>query len=205
MALGLIACGLAGALVLSPAFASLVVAYLILTLAYSYRLKSVPIVDVFVLGILFTLRILMGTALIGQPVAPWLLAFSLFFFISLSMAKRQSELVSAKNRGHAGPIAGRGYNTADIPLTLIIGVCSSFAAVLLLFLYVVNDAYPVEAYSQPQWLWIIGFIIFLWSMRVWLLSHRGQLNEDPVLFAIRDRESWMMGFAMVVCFALAVS
>ncbi|MCU0830678.1 MAG: UbiA family prenyltransferase [Rhizobiaceae bacterium] len=197
--------GLAGALVLSPLFAALVLVYVAFTVSYSLKLKTYALIDVFVLGMLYMVRVYMGTVLTGAAASPWLLVFSLFFFLSLSLAKRHVEIVKAGERGHVGIIHGRGYDVRDAPLTLALGVSSSLAAVLLIQLYVVNDAFPVGLYNQPGWLWVIGPVVFLWASRVWLKSHRGELHDDPVVFAIKDPPSWVLGLTILATFILAVN
>jgi 4-hydroxybenzoate polyprenyltransferase len=197
--------GLAGAFLLSPAFAVLVLAYVTLTVGYSLKLKTLALIDVFVLGMLYMLRVYMGTVLADVAASPWLLVFSLFFFLSLSMAKRHVEIIKAEAGGHTGMIRGRGYAVRDAPLTLALGVSSSLAAVLLLLLYVVNDAFPEGYYEDPRWLWAVGPIVFLWCARVWLKSHRGELDDDPVVFAIKDAASWALGMGMLAIFALAIA
>lgn len=202
-AVGLGVAGIAGAFAINSWFGLTVLVYLVLTLAYSLRFKAIALLDVFVLGVLYTLRIIMGTVLLGVPGSPWLLVFSLFFFFSLSMAKRHVEIERARKRGDHGRIHGRGYEVTDAPLTLALGVAANSIAVLLLFLYVANDAYPLNAYSNPQWLWAISPLVFLWSNRIWLKSHRGKLDDDPVNFALRDPPSILLGVIVGVCFAMA--
>ena len=201
----LIGAGLVGAVVLSVPFAGLIALYIAMTTAYSLYFKKVPMFDVFVLGTLYTLRLFMGMVLVDAPPSPWLLVFALFFFFSLSMAKRHVEIIKA---AHVLPadelIKGRGYKPSDAPLTLVFGVAANLAAILILFLYIVNDAYPVDAYRNPGWLWLIGFFVFLWSSRIWLLSHRAELDDDPVAFAIKDPVSWLLGLLVLGLFALAV-
>ncbi len=202
LALGLI--GLTGAFALNLWFAMQVLAYVALTLAYSLRLKAVAMLDVFALGMLFTLRILMGATILGIVMSPWLLVFSMFFFFSLSTAKRHVEIVRAVQRGETGRINGRGYQVEDAPLTLALGIASSLAATTLMFLYVVNDAYPHEHYKNPEWLLGIAFLVFLWTGRVWMKSHRGRLDDDPVVFALKDPTSWTIGGAILVTFTSAI-
>lgn len=196
--------GLAGAFELSVPFALLMILYTILTVAYSLRLKAIAILDVFVLGLLFTLRIVMGLAIIEVPPSPWLLVFSMFFFFSLSIAKRHTEIVRAASRRLSGTIKGRGYRVTDEPLTLALGMSSSVAATMMLFLYVVNDAYPKGFYKNPEWLWCVAFLVFLWTCRIWLKSHRGKLDDDPIVFALKDPPSWAIGAVLVIVFVLAV-
>ena len=205
LALGLIAGGLIGAAFLGGAFCGLLILYIVMTLSYSLYLKTVPILDAFLLGSLYALRVLMGCILIQVATSPWLLSFTMFTFFSLSMAKRHVEIIRAQAAGAAdGRIGGRGYLITDAPLTLAFGVSASLCAILILFLYVTNDAYPIGAYAHPYWLWLIGVWVFLWFARVWLLTHRGELNDDPVLFAVRDRWSYVLGALAAATFVLAV-
>lgn len=185
-------------------FAAWLAAYVILTVSYSTRLKAVAILDIFILGLLYTIRIVMGTVLIGVSASPWLLVFSLFFFFALSAAKRHVEIVRADQRGVKGRIPGRGYFVSDEPLTLALGIAANCVAVMLLFLYVANDAYPQNAYSKPDWLWIISPLVFLWSTRIWLKSHRGRLDDDPVSFAFKDPPSLLIGALIGGCFLMAL-
>lgn len=196
--------GLVAGFVMDALFGALLLVYVVFTLAYSLRLKAIALVDVFVLGLLFTLRIIMGIVLLRVTASPWLIVFSVFFFFSLSMAKRHVEIVRAADRGDTGRIKGRGYLVQDAPLTLALGVSTSLAAVTLLFLYVVNDAYPHAFYRQPIWLLGIAFLVFLWTSRIWLKSHRGLLDDDPIAFALRDPPSWAVAAAVVVTFILAI-
>jgi 4-hydroxybenzoate polyprenyltransferase/phosphoserine phosphatase len=196
--------GLVGAAFVEPWFGAAVLGYVLLTTAYSLHLKTQPLVDVFTLGVLYTLRIVMGTILLGIAASPWLLVFSLFFFFSMSTAKRHVEIVRASRKAPGQPINGRGYTSNDAPLTLALGVAANAVAVMLLFLYVANDAYPMHAYDHPAWLWGISPIVFLWSTRIWLKSHRGELDDDPIEFALRDRPSYALGLAAMACIIMAV-
>ena len=129
-----------------------------------------------------------------------LLTFSMFFFLSLSFAKRHVE-VAAKT---AGDIKGRGYRAEDAPLTLVFGIGSGTAAILILVLYLVEDAFPSGLYATPEALWSAPMLIMLWIMRIWLLAHRGELDDDPVYFAVKDRISLWMGVALAAGFMLSI-
>jgi len=205
LALALIVGGLIGGAMLGLGFAGLLVLYLAMTLAYSLHLKTVPIFDAFLLGSLYTIRILMGSVVIHVTNSPWLLSFSMFSFFSLSLAKRHLEIVRATEAGvGGGKLPGRGYVTSDAPLTLSFGVSASLCAILILFFYVTNDAYSTNLYAHPHWLWLIGVWVFLWFARIWLLTHRGELNDDPVLFAVRDPLSYVLGLLVAGTFVMAV-
>lgn len=204
LALVLIAGGLIGGAVLGLGFAGLLVLYVAMTLAYSLHLKTVPIFDAFLLGSLYTLRILMGSVVIHVTNSPWLLSFTMFSFFSLSLAKRHLEIARATEAGVTGKLPGRGYVASDAPLTLSFGVSASLCAILILFFYVTNDAYSTNLYAHPHWLWLIGVWVFLWFARIWLLTHRGELNDDPVLFAVRDPLSYVLGLLVAGTFVMAV-
>jgi 4-hydroxybenzoate polyprenyltransferase len=198
-----IAGSLAVAALLSPPFFLCLAGYLVTTLAYSAYLKRLLLVDVFVLAVLFTSRIAMGIALAGVPASPWLLTFTMFFFLSLSLAKRHVEVVNAGQMS-LDRIPGRDYRASDLPLTVALGVGCNAVAMLVLFLYLTNEAMPTGFYRQPYWLWGAAFVVFLWSLRIWGLSHRGKLDADPVAFAIRDRASLCLGVVVACTFALSI-
>ena len=177
-------------------------AYLVLTLAYSIHIKRLAILDVVVLAILFTLRLAIGIAAAGVFASPWLLVFSMGLFTSLSIAKRYTEIERTAQKGET-VVPGRGYITADAPLVLGLGLATGTASVLILVLFLIFDAFERDIYVNPHWLWLFPVIIFLWISRIWLISQRGQLNDDPVVFALKDRQSLVLGVLMVGAFILA--
>jgi 4-hydroxybenzoate polyprenyltransferase len=199
----LIAAALLGAAALSPALAMLMIVYLSVTLAYSMRLKQAPLLDVLIIASLFTLRLFMGAVLAAAEVSDWLLVFSLFLFFSLALAKRHVELVRAAADAGA-PVAVRGYSTDDRPLTLNLGLSTAAASPLILSLYIVSGAWPSGLYAAPGLLWIAPFALALWLMRIWLLASRGQLHDDPVVFAIRDPASVCLAATIGAAFILAM-
>jgi 4-hydroxybenzoate polyprenyltransferase len=194
---------LAGAYFLAPAFAAAMLAYLAMTLAYSYRLKRTPLLDVFIIGVLFTLRIVMGAELLDLAHSPWLLSFALAFFLSLALAKRHAEVMAA-TANRAEEIAGRGYRGADSPITLTFGVGVGLVSVVIMLLYMANDATPSGFYHHAGWLYAIPALLTLWLMRIWLLSHREELHDDPVIFALRDPASLLLGAVVAVTFYLSL-
>lgn len=198
----LIGCGVVAAYALSPGFAAALLVYLVSTLAYTLWLKAAPFLDVMLLGWLYTLRLLMGVVLANSVSSEWLLTFSMFFFFSMSLAKRHVEVSAASAQGSAIP--GRGYEPKDAPLTLAFGVAGTTASLLIMTLYLMEEAFPSGVYGQPVALWLVLPIIGLWTMRIWLLAHRGQLDDDPVTFAVRDRFSIGLGAALAFAFAYAV-
>jgi 4-hydroxybenzoate polyprenyltransferase len=177
--------------------------YLVLTLAYSIQLKRVPIVDVTALATLFTLRIAIGIAAAGVFASPWLLVFSMALFASLSIAKRYTEIQRAALKGET-IVPGRGYITADAPLVLGLGLATGTASVVILVLFLIFDALERDIYSNPHWLWLFPIIMFLWIGRIWLVSQRGELDDDPVAFAIKDRQSLILGALSAASFGLAL-
>lgn len=206
VALTLIIAGVALVLSQSLSAAVLLLVYLTATLSYSFALKLMPMVDIFVLGGLYTLRIVIGAELAGMANSHWLLMFSFFFFFSLSMAKRHVEIANAARASNTElPIKGRGYRTSDTPLTLCMGIGTNLVAILILSLYVATDIYPRENYAHPQWLWAIVVLVMMWSSRIWFLSHRGELDDDPVSFAIRDRISILIGVVTAAIFTLSIA
>jgi 4-hydroxybenzoate polyprenyltransferase len=181
---GLLAAGAGVALLLPPMFGAVLAAYWLTTLAYSLRLKRMPVLDVLVLAGLYTARIYAGAFAGGVPVSEWLASFSLFFFLSLAMLKRASELAGA-----AEAVPGRGYAAGDrIPIAAM-GIASGYVSVLVLALYVTSQDVR-RLYSHPAWLWMLCVLVLYWISRMWLLAWRGEVDDDPVVFAIRDGTSW---------------
>lgn len=197
-----IAGGMAIASIVGPGVLGGIGAYLVLTIAYSMYLKSVPILDVTVLATLFTLRLAIGIAAAGVVASPWLLVFSMALFTSLSIAKRNTEIQRTAVNGETD-VAGRGYVTADAPLVLGLGLATGTASVVILVLFLIFDALERDIYANPLWLWLFPIIIFLWLGRIWLVSQRGELDDDPVAFAIKDRQSLALGAVMAAAFVLA--
>lgn len=174
--------------------------YLVVTLSYSFGLKRKPLLDVALLAALFTLRLLIGATAIAAETSLWLFSFSVFFFFSLSLAKRHVEIAAAA----AGEtIRGRGYRSDDAALSLSLGTSSAMAAIVILCLYLIEDALPNGLYPQPDWLMAAPVLIGLWTLRIWLLAYRGDLDDDPVSFAVRDRLSLLIGGFLAAAFILA--
>jgi 4-hydroxybenzoate polyprenyltransferase len=183
-------------------FGAALLAYLALTTAYSFGLKRVPVFDVFVVAVLFTSRLAMGAAFVGQVLPIWLITFAMFFFFSLAMAKRHTEVLRAGQ--HNGSLKARGYEPDDWPLTLNLGVSSGLGSLIILVLYIFNGGFRSVGYSRPDFLWPVVLCVAVWIGRVWLLTHRGRMNDDPVVFALRDRPSWAVAALVVLCYALAL-
>lgn len=175
--------------------------YTILTTAYSLRLKREPVLDVCALAALYTLRIVAGALAVAVSLSVWLLAFSIFIFLSLAAIKRQAELVANLHSGREKP-AGRGYRVDDLPIVEIMGVTAGYAAVLVLALYL-NTPIVLSLYQTPQFLWAVCAIVLYWISRAALIAHRGEMHDDPVVFALRDRVSHACVAGALAAFAAA--
>ena len=175
--------------------------YATLTMVYSLYLKKIALLDVFILSSFYSFRILAGALISSTPLSQWFLAFSMFFFLSLAMAKRYSELLHASDLVKAGN-SGRGYRTGDRELLLSLGVGSSFSAVVIFSLYV-HSQDVLLLYSSPDFLFLLCPIVLYWLSRTWLMAHRGELKEDPVTLAIRDPVSY--GVALISALVIAAS
>lgn len=191
------------ALVLGPPFAACLAAYCLASLAYSLRLKLVPLLDVVFLGLLYTARIAMGALLAGVDQSPWLLSFSALFFTSLAFAKRHAEVHDAA-RGKLS-LHGRGYRAEDWPLTLACGIGALAGCVVLLVVFLHEQTAIPGPYARPWCLWAVPVLTVAWSLRIWLLSHRGGLRGDPVSFALRDPASLACGAATLSAFVAATA
>ncbi|WP_063571880.1 MULTISPECIES: UbiA family prenyltransferase [Luteibacter] len=179
--------GLALAWLVSPTFMAVMVGYYVLTTAYSIRLKRVMMLDVVVLATLYTTRIIAGAAAIQSKPSFWLLAFSMFIFLSLAMVKRYTELLTMQRIGKV-KANGRGYDVEDIPLIQSLGGSSGYLAVLVLALYVDSTA-SQSLYHHPHRLWLLCPPLLYWISRTWALAHRGVMHDDPVVFAVMDKVS----------------
>lgn len=184
---------------LPVAFSLLLLAYLLTSLAYSFWLKRIVLLDVIALSGLYTLRLLAGGAATSTPISHWLAGFSIFLFFSLAVAKRNAELENVLLLGNT-PKSGRGYRLSDIDQMRSFGTASAFAAVVVFAIYISGSDVTI-LYRKPGMLWLIMPLLILWLGRVWLLASRGELDEDPVAFAITDPISLSIG-AVIAAIAL---
>ncbi len=190
----------AGAAMFLPwTFVATLVAYYILTFAYSLWLKRQMAVDVIALAALYTLRIIAGAAAFGLELTFWILAFSMFMFLSLALVKRYAELGEARRKGLTQKTRGRGYYPGDLEMISSLGASSGYLAVMVLALYI-HDQATTSLYAHPQVIWLACPLLLFWVTRVWMLTHRGQMHDDPVVFAIRDRVSLMVGALFCLVF-----
>ncbi|MGC1462070.1 MAG: UbiA family prenyltransferase [Terracidiphilus sp.] len=183
-------------------FSGWLLLYLGMTLAYSTYLKRIPLVDVLILSGLYTLRLLAGSAATGTQISHWLGSFSVFLFFSLAIAKRFAELENLSASSSA-PKNGRGYLLTDINQLRSFGTSSAFAAVVIFAIYI-SGSDVTKLYRKPVLLWLIMPLMILWLCRVWLLASRGELHEDPVVFALTDRMSLFIGAAVAAVALLAI-
>ena len=183
----LLAIAFAIAAMLPKQFVLVLVAYFVMTLAYSIRLKKQVIVDVMLLAGLYTMRIIAGAAATQITPSFWLLAFSMFIFLSLAMVKRYSELlITLQNNKQEA--AGRGYAVSDLPVLMSIGVSSGIGSVLVLALYL-NNPETNKMYPNTMWLWLMPPLLLYWVARMWMKTQRSEVDDDPVVFAARDWQS----------------
>jgi 4-hydroxybenzoate polyprenyltransferase/phosphoserine phosphatase len=187
----LLAAGILIACVLPAGFSGVLAIYLALTTGYSWRLKQVPLVDVFCLAGLYTIRLIAGHEAASVEFSFWLLVFSMFLFLSLALVKRFVELHAAR-RQNLPEIHGRGYAAHDFELVAILGPVSGYLAALVLALYV-NSPEVRLLYRHPTVLLGVCALLLYWISRVWLLAHRGQMHGDPVVFALKDPASYVVG------------
>lgn len=167
-------------------------------LAYNLGFKRVLWLDVMLLSALYTLRVIAGALACSIAPSPWLVAFSLFLFLSLAALKRYAELA----RLAGGALPGRPYRQGDGPLVMAIGVAAALAAGVVLALYV-NAEDVSRMYRRPELLWALGPIVLTWLARIWTTAHRGELRGDPVLHALGDRGSWVAAAAFAACILIA--
>ncbi len=193
----------AAALLLSPLAGICLLCYVAVSLGYSFGWKCIPLFDTFIIGLLFTIRILIGIASAHLAPSAWLLTFSMFFFFSLALAKRHAEILRAAEHD-LKRLEGRGYQVADEALTMAFGISASMASIVIVVIYLVEEVFARRIYNTPAWLWVAPMAIFLFSCRIWVLSHRGRMNDDPVAFALRDRVSLGLGVFVAIAILLAL-
>ncbi len=172
------------------------VIYTATTLTYSFYLKRKLLLDVFILSGLYTIRILAGSAATGVPISAWLAGFSIFLFLSLAFVKRFSELESLRELGRT-VTNGRGYFVNDLEQLRALGTGAAYAAVVVLTLYI-NDARTLALYQHTTRLWLMVPVMLLWLSQIWMLASRGEMHDDPVVWAITDKRSLLLGVLMAV-------
>ena len=189
-AIVLLAISVVIALLVGWRFAAVLGGYYVLTWSYSLRLKRAALVDVMTLAGLYTVRIIAGAAATAIPLSFWLLAFSVFIFLSLGFVKRYTELDEARKADRMST-HGRGYRADDLPLLMNLGVSAGYCTIVVMALYI-NSADSQALYRHNKPLWLVCPLLLYWISRVWLLTSRGQMPDDPVVFAMRDRLSLLI-------------
>jgi 4-hydroxybenzoate polyprenyltransferase len=183
-------------------FAAVLAAYCALTSAYSFYLKRFLLVDALALAGLYTLRIIAGATAIAVPLSFWLLLFSVFLFLSLAFVKRFAEL-DALRRQQGLRAVGRGYYVEDLNVLQSLGSSAGYLSVLVLALYI--NSPEIEAlYSRPKFVWMLCVLMLYWISRVWMMAQRGHMHDDPVVFALKDRQSLAIGLCSALTVVLAV-
>lgn len=177
-------------------------AYYALTVAYSFGLKSLVLVDTITLAGLYTVRIIAGGVAVNVPLSFWLLLLAVFLFLSLALVKRYAELDAMQRQGKL-KAAGRGYHVEDLPILHSLGTASGYLCVLVLALYI-NSPMVTSLYGNPHAIWFLCVLLLYWVSRVWLIAHRGQMHDDPVVFALRDRVSQVVAVLAVLTVLAAV-
>ncbi len=188
-------------LFLPSAFQLTLAIYYASTLAYSLVLKRRLLVDVFMLAGLYTIRVLAGSAATGIEASAWLLAFCLFFFLSMALVKRFTELLALNEKSQLR-VAGRGYAASDLQAIGSLGSSSGFMCALVLALYI-NSPQVAPLYRSPWALWFLCPLLLYWISRVWILAYRGSMHDDPILFALRDRVSYLTAACGGIVMAIA--
>ena len=199
MALALIGAGFGLSLLLGLPFIATIAAYFVLTTGYSLVLKRRAIVDICALAMLYVMRIIAGGAATGIPLSVWLLAFALFFFFALAAIKRQGELVDAAASGRL-KAHGRGYFAPDVEIVSQFATASGYVSIMVLALYV-NSREVSALYLHPEALWGICLILLYWISRLVMITHRGHMHDDPIVYATKDKNSYVCG-VLVVAFAV---
>jgi 4-hydroxybenzoate polyprenyltransferase len=188
-------------LVVGAAFTAWLVVYFLLTCAYSLWLKRLALIDCLTLAALYTLRIIAGAAAVAITLSFWLLAFSVFIFLSLAFVKRYAELQVQAQAGNSHA-HGRGYAVTDAPLVQTLGITAGYAAVLVLALYLHGET-VVTLYAQPELIWFAVPLMLFWVSWVWMKAHRGEMHDDPIVFAIKDKASLAVAVLIAISFLLA--
>lgn len=190
-------------LTLPKQFSITLLIYLVATSFYSIKLKELPVIDIVVLALLYTVRIVAGGKACGVIVSQWLISFSLFLFLSLACLKRYSELLLLGQRDRGAAVRGRGYMAGDKEIVSQFGASSGYLSLLVLVFYV-NSKEVAALYGHSQYLWLLCPLVLYWITRAWLLAHRGEVNQDPVVFALTDKVSYLVliGMLAIVSFSL---
>lgn len=183
-------------------FAGVLAGYLVVTTAYSFRLKALMFLDIVTLALLYTVRLVGGGVATEIRVSQWLLGLSMFLFVSLACVKRFSELLVLRNRNETRP-RGRGYLVSDLDQVAMFGTASGYCAVLVLALYVSSTEIQ-NLYRRPDVIWLACPLLMYWISRIWLLARRGLVHDDPLVFTLRDQVTYLVAALAGGIFLLAL-
>ncbi len=201
LAAGLLLTAVVPAILLSPGFCAVMACYLLLTFGYSLAFKKQPVLDVLVLAGLYTTRVFAGELATTVKVSEWLLAFSMFIFLSLSLLKRYSELVSKAAQEQVAT-NGRGYRVSDAGMLATLGGAAGYLSVLVLALYINSNAVSMY-YTRPRFLWLAAPVLLYWVSRMWILAGRGEVHYDPIVFSFRDRTTYVIALLIAALLVLS--
>jgi 4-hydroxybenzoate polyprenyltransferase len=184
-----------------------VIMYAVCSFAYSAKFKEMPLVDVFLLAGLYSVRLYAGGIATGNEVSLWLFAFSCFLFLALAIIKRIAELDDLRRRigedeTQDEKLARRGYGTNDILILGAFGTSASFVSSMILALYVQSDAL-MHTGRNPHALWLIVPLMLFWQCRLWLATARGYMTDDPIIYAMKDWVSVLVGIALTVTMVMS--
>ncbi|MDT3740591.1 MAG: UbiA family prenyltransferase [Candidatus Kapabacteria bacterium] len=185
-------------LTLDMEFTLILLAYMIITIMYSFKLKKIYLLDMITLSMLYSIRLISGGIASDTILSPWLFSFSLFIFLSMGAMKRYTELLvlSVDNKTKT---RGRDYYVEDIPLITTIGISAGIVSTLIFTLYIDNPDVMV-LYNTPFYLYFITPVVLYWILRMWFITHRGLMNDDPIVFALKDKVSYIVA---VIIFVIA--
>lgn len=179
-----------------------VLIYFLIALLYARRLRQVVILDVITLAVLYSMRLVAGASAVNVPLSFWMLTFSMFIFLSLAFIKRYSELDALSRHASLPARHGRGYKNEDLTIVAALGCSAGYLAVLVLALYI-QDPNTATLYHQPRFIWLGCPLLLFWVSRAWLIAQRGEMHDDPIVFAITDATSWIVGLMFVLIFLVA--
>jgi 4-hydroxybenzoate polyprenyltransferase len=188
-------------LLVNKIFTLWLITYFLLTCTYSIWLKRQALIDCLTLAMLYTLRIIAGATAVAISLSFWLLAFSVFIFLSLAFLKRYAELQVQESVGNTN-VHGRGYSITDASLIQSLGITAGYLAVLVLALYL-NSEKVITLYSQPELIWLTVPLFLFWISWAWMKAHRGQMHDDPLVFALKDKTSLAVATLIALFFFLA--
>ncbi|MEZ4820426.1 MAG: UbiA family prenyltransferase [Bdellovibrionota bacterium] len=194
-----------GGFFFAPKILIFLVSYFVVTVSYSLWCKKIVMLDVLILAFLHTVRIIMGAVVIGETVSEWLFSFSIFLFCSLGFVKRYSEIYHKERSAISQEntqVPGRGYIYGDLYVIQMLGIGLGGCSILIFVLYISSETVK-NLYQVNYWLWLVAPVLLYWLGRLWILTSRGEVNEDPILFSIKDKMNYALLAIIIVCLLLA--